>query len=60
MYANLMKHGIRAPEDIRTVGFDDIILASYVEPGLTTVQIPFDDRARVATEELVKQIEWLP
>lgn len=54
----LQKHGIRVPEDIRMVGFDDIILASYVEPGLTTVQIPFDDLARVATEELVKQIEW--
>lgn len=54
----LLKHGIRIPEDVRIIGFDDIILASYVEPGLTTIRIPFDDLARVATEELVKQIEF--
>lgn len=53
----LQKHGVRVPKDVRIVGFDDIMLASYVEPGLTTIQIPFDDVARVATEELVKQIE---
>ncbi len=53
----LQEKGIRIPQDTRIVGFDDIILASYVEPGLTTIRIPFDDIARVATEELVKQIE---
>jgi len=53
----LQKHGIRVPGDVRIVGFDDIMLASYVEPALTTIRIPFDALARVATEELVKQIE---
>lgn len=54
----LQKNGIRIPEDVKIIGFDDIILASYVEPGLTTIRIPFNDIARVATEELVKQIEF--
>lgn len=54
----LLKHGIRIPDDVKIIGYDDIILASYVEPGLTTIRIPFDDLARVATEELVKQIEF--
>ncbi len=53
----LQKHSVRIPADVRIVGFDNIMLASYVEPALTTIQIPFDDLARVATEELVKQIE---
>ena len=31
------KYGIRIPEDLSIVGFDDIVLASYVTPRLTTV-----------------------
>ena len=53
----LQKHGIRIPQDIKMVGFDDLLLASYVQPGLTTIRVPFLDIARVAIEELVKQIE---
>lgn len=53
----LQEHGIRFPEDIKIVGFDDLILSSYVQPGLTTIRVPFVDIARVAIEELVRQIE---
>lgn len=54
----LQRAGVSVPEDIRIIGFDDIVLASYVEPSLTTIRVPFDDLARVATEELVKRIEY--
>lgn len=54
----LRRRGIRIPEDVRIIGFDDIMLASYVEPALTTIRVPFDDLAQMATEELVKQIEF--
>lgn len=36
----LRKSGIRVPEDIRVVGFDDVKFATLVSPPLTTVQQP--------------------
>ena len=33
----LNEDGIRIPEDISIVGYDDIRLASYVQPSLTTI-----------------------
>lgn len=33
-------HGLRVPEDVAVLGFDNIPLASYFEPSLTSVDIP--------------------
>ena len=53
----LQNAGVKVPGDTRLVGFDDVVLASYVEPSLTTIRVPYEDLARIATEELVKQID---
>lgn len=34
----LQARGLRAPDDIAVVGFDDILLASYIQPTLSTVR----------------------
>ncbi|MGB4430395.1 MAG: LacI family DNA-binding transcriptional regulator [Limnochordia bacterium] len=54
----LQAAGVKIPGDVRIVGFDDVVLASYVDPSLTTIRVPYEDLARIATEELVKQIEY--
>jgi DNA-binding LacI/PurR family transcriptional regulator len=47
-------HGLRVPEDISVVGFDDLFLASYTQPTLTTVRQPMRRMGQLAMESLFK------
>jgi DNA-binding LacI/PurR family transcriptional regulator len=38
--AALREHGLRIPDDISLVGFDDIAWSKYVDPSLTTIRLP--------------------
>jgi LacI family transcriptional regulator len=50
-------NGIRVPEDLSVTGFDDIPLASYTIPSLTTIRQPFENMAKRALEILMSQID---
>jgi len=45
--------GLRVPEDISVVGFDDIAAASYVQPSLTTIAYPKRQMGRAGIETLL-------
>ena len=60
--------GLRVPEDISIVGWDDITVSQYLHPALSTVtQHPFED-GRMAATLLLEAIEgrefsepvWMP
>src|SRR4051794_22386593 len=53
----LLEAGLRVPEDVSVVGFDDIPVSAYVTPPLTTVRQPFDAVAREGLRLLVQAIE---
>ncbi|RSM47524.1 transcriptional regulator [Actinoplanes sp. ATCC 53533] len=53
----LLEAGRRVPDDVSVVGFDDIPLAAFVTPPLTTVRQPFDVAAREGVKLLVQAIE---
>ena len=48
--------GLRVPEDLALVGYDDIELAAYYTPALTTVAQPKNEMSQMAVEILVKRI----
>jgi DNA-binding LacI/PurR family transcriptional regulator len=49
--------GRRIPDDISVVGFDDISIASFSMPALTTVRQPLQKMGRIAAETLLDRIE---
>ncbi len=51
--AAVRQRGLRIPQDISLVGFDDVPVARYVDPSLTTIQLPVVDLARRASEMVV-------
>lgn len=53
----LAKEGLRVPEDLSVIGFDDIHLAEYVYPPLTTVRMSRNDLARAAFSALRSHVE---
>lgn len=53
----IRNQGLRIPEDVSIIGFDDIPQSAMTFPQLTTVRQPLDQIGRVAARMLVDQIE---
>lgn len=49
--------GLRIPQDVAIVGFDDVPLAEHTSPPLSTVRQPTRDQGRTAAEFLLRRIE---
>jgi DNA-binding LacI/PurR family transcriptional regulator len=53
-------HKLRVPEDVSLVGFDDLFIASYLDPPLTTVRQPKERMGRKAMELLLELFSDTP
>jgi LacI family transcriptional regulator len=51
------EHGLRVPQDISVMGFDDIPGAMFQTPSLTTVRQPLNRMGEVAAQTLLERIE---
>ena len=56
-YKVLRGRGIRVPEDIQIVGFDDISFSSLVSPALTTIHQPIAEMGRKAVDIIFRYAE---
>ena len=52
----LVDHGLRVPEDVSVVGFDDIQSAAFHNPSLTTIRQPLNQMGGVAARILLQRI----
>ena len=48
--------GLRIPEDLSLIGFDDIDFAAYTDPPLTTVQVPARKIGELAVEIILESV----
>ncbi len=55
--AAIQERGLRVPEDIAMVGFDDVPFARHTNPRLTTIHVPAVEMARWACEMLIQLIQ---
>jgi len=53
----LQEHGLRVPQDVSVMGFDDIPGAMFHTPSLTTVRQPLNRMGEVAAQSLLERIE---
>ena len=55
-YQALYQAGLRVPDDIAIVGYDDIELARYMTPPLTTIHQPKDELGELAIDVLIHRM----
>lgn len=57
LYRGLNEHGLKVPDDISVIGYDDIDLDKYVYPRLTTIAQPVVEIGRESARMLVNRLE---
>lgn len=53
----IQEKGLKVPEDISIIGFDDIEIAKYLKPSLTTIRMDILEMASIAISTLILAIE---
>src|SRR5438270_13835438 len=52
----LIEHGIRVPQDIAIVGFNNDVISKMVDPKLTTINYPGIEMGEIAARNLINHL----
>lgn len=53
----LKEHGVRIPEDMAIVGFNNDKICKFVDPNLTTINYPGFDMGAIAAKNMIQHLE---
>lgn len=53
----IKQYGLRIPDDLSIIGFDDVPAASYSMPSLTTIHQPQREMGKLAAEIILNKLE---
>lgn len=56
-YQAIEQHGLRVPDDVSVISFDDDVLATWLRPQLTTIALPHYELGRAAIDVLVDTLQ---
>jgi DNA-binding LacI/PurR family transcriptional regulator len=59
LMAAAISSGLRVPEDLSVVGYDDLPMAAWTSPALTTVRQPIAEKGRVAARLLIQRMQGM-
>ncbi len=53
VYQAVAEKGLTIPGDVAVIGYDNQLLANEITPGLTSVDLPYDEMGRIAVETIL-------
>lgn len=56
----LRSHGVRVPEDLQVIGFDNLVDDPYFKVPLTSIEVPVLDNTRLVLDHILKGAELPP
>jgi len=56
----LSDFGLRTPEDVSVIGYDDVQSAAYHVPSLTTIRQPLQKMGEIAAQTLLAKLSGTP
>lgn len=55
-YNAASKLGLKIPDDVAIIGFDDVLISQYVNPPLTTIKVDTEAIGKTAAEKLIQKM----